>query len=427
MSPFMRPPTKRSREGNTMPTAAPAPCRVGLVIETSNAYSRGLIRGVMGYARARGGWSLWLAESERGHAPPALRHWDGDGLIARVENPQVAEAVAAVRKPVVDVSSARLLPDAAWVETDDAAIAEAAFEHLRGLGLMHFGFAGDERFNWSRWRQEHLVRAVTTAGFDCSVCPPIDREMWARQRDTTAGWLAALPRPVGILACYDLRAREVLDACQVAGLRVPDDVAVLGVDNDELLCDLADPPLSSVAPNATRTGAEAAALLDQILTGSSVTPTAHLIPPVGVIHRQSTDILAVDDPDVASAVRFIRANAFRGIGVANILQTVPVSRRVLESRFIKVLGCTPHEEIIRVQLCRAKELLVHTDLPLATIAARVGFAQAGHLSVVFKKATGRSPGEYRRHPNATRGLVRADERTVKKRSAIAHLRIVGAR
>lgn len=410
-----------------MPLAAPAPCRVGLVIETSNAYSRGLIRGVMGYARERGGWSLWLAESERGHAPAALRHWDGDGLIARVENPQVAQAVATTRKPMVDVSSARLLPDAPWVETDDAVIAETAFEHLRGLGLMHFGFAGDERFNWSRWRQEHLVRVATTAGFECSVCPTVDREMWARQRATTAGWLAGLSKPVGVLACYDLRAREVLDACQVARLRVPDDVAVLGVDNDELLCDLADPPLSSVAPNAARAGAEAAALLDHLLTGAAVPPTAHLIPPIGVVHRQSTDILAVDDPAVADAVRFIRANAFRGIGVADVLRAVPVSRRALEARFAKILGRTPHEEIVRVQLGRAKELLVQTDLPLATIADRVGFAQAGHLSVVFKKATGQSPGEYRRHPNATYGPSRPDEQAVKKRKALAHLRIVGAR
>ncbi|QEL20784.1 XylR family transcriptional regulator [Limnoglobus roseus] len=394
-----------------MPT--PAPCRVGLMIETSNAYSRGLIRGVMGYARQRGGWSLWLAESERGHAPSALRHWDGDGLIARVENPQVAAAITATGKPVVDVSSARLLPAAPWVETDDAAIAQAAFEHLCGLGLTHFGYAGDERFNWSRWRQQHLVQVAAAAGFDCSVCPAVDRERWARQRDATAAWLAGLPRPVGVLACYDLRAREVLDACQVAGLRVPDDVAVLGVDNDELLCDLADPPLSSVAPNAARAGAEAAALLDRVLTGAPVPPAAHLIPPVGVIHRQSTDILAVDDPDVAAAVRFIRANAPRGIGVADVLRAVPVSRRVLEARFSKVLGHTPHEEIVRVQLGRAKELLVQTDLPLAAIADRVGFAHAGHLSVVFKKATGQSPGEYRRHSIPTHGPGRPDQWAVK--------------
>src|SRR5580692_7184638 len=117
-----------------MPTAASANRRVGLVVETSNAYSRGLIRGVMGYARKRGGWSLWLAESERGHLPPALRGWEGDGLIARVENSRVARAVRAAGRPVVDVSAARLLSDVPWVETDDAAIADAAFDHLRGQG-----------------------------------------------------------------------------------------------------------------------------------------------------------------------------------------------------------------------------------------------------------------------------------------------------
>lgn len=386
-----------------MTPAAPAARKVGLVIETSNAYSRGLIRGIMGYARGRGGWSLWLAESERGHAPPALRHWDGDGLIARVENPRVARAVEATGKPVVDVSSARLLPSVPWVETDDAAIAAAAFEHLRGQGLGSFGYAGDGRFNWSRWRQEHFVRAATAAGFGCSVCPAVNRERWGRQRAATARWLAQLPKPVGILACYDLRAREVLDACQAAGLPVPDEVAVLGVDNDELLCDLADPPLSSVAPNVARTGERAAALLDSLMAGDTVPPAAHLIPPLGVTARQSTDILAVDDPDVAAAVRFIRANACRGIGVDAVLRHVPVSRRVLEARFTKILGHTPHEEIARVRIGRAKELLIRTDLSLEAVAHRVGFAHPEYLSVAFKKSAGMTPGAYRRQQRAARG------------------------
>lgn len=399
-----------------MPTAAPAHRRVGLVIETSNAYSRGLIRGVMGYARGRGGWSLWLAESERGHAPPALRHWDGDGLIARVENPRVARAVAAARKPVVDVSSARLLPDAPWVETDDAAIAAAAFDHLRGQGLSHFGYAGDDRFNWSRWRRHHFVRAAAATGFDCAVCPPVNRERWGRQRAATAEWLAGLPRPVGVLACYDLRAREVLDACQAAGLRVPDDVAVLGVDNDELLCDLADPPLSSVAPNADRTGAEAAALLDRLMAGEPLDPAGRLIPPTGVVARQSTDILAVDDPDVAAAVRFIRESACQGIGVADVLRAVPVSRRVLETRFAQVLGSTPHEEIVRVQIARAKELLSQTDLPLAAIADRVGFANPEYLSVAFKRAAGLTPGAYRRRQGAAHRPGRGEGWAVGKKA-----------
>jgi LacI family transcriptional regulator len=287
------------------------------------------------------------------------------------------------------------------VETDDAAIAGAAFDHLRGQGLSHFGYAGDDRFNWSRWRQDHFVRAAAAAGFDCAVCPAVDRERWGQQRAGTAEWLAGLPRPVGVLACYDPRAREVLDACQAAGLRVPDDVAVLGVDNDELLCDLADPPLTSVVPNAARTGAEAAALLDRLMAGEPVPPTAHLISPTGVVTRQSTDVLAVDDPDVAAAVRFIRANACRGIGVADVLRAVAVSRRVLEVRFAKLLGRTPHEEIVRLQICRAKEILARTALPLAAVADRVGFAHPEYLSVAFKKATGLTPGAYRRQQGAT--------------------------
>jgi LacI family transcriptional regulator len=315
----------------------------------------------------------------------------------------VARAIRAAGRPVVDVSAARLLSDVPWVETDDAAIAAAAFDHLRGQGLTHFGYAGDSRYNWSRWRQQHFTRLAAVAGFDCAVCPVVDRGSWERQRAATGQWLAELPKPVGVLACYDIRGREVLDACQAVGLRVPDEVAVLGVDNDELLCDLAGPPLSSVAPNAARTGAEAAALLDGLMAGEVVPPTAHLIEPIQVVGRQSTDVLAVDDPDVAAAVRFIRANACRGIGVPAILREVPVSRRVLEARFSKILGLSPHEEIIRVQIGRAKELLTQTDMPLAAVAHRVGFAHPEYLSVAFKKVTGLTPGAYRRDTGSARG------------------------
>lgn len=370
--------------------------RVGLVIETSNAYSRGLIRGVMSYSRRHGGWSLWLAESERGHAPPALRWWHGDGLIARVENERIARAVRAAGRPVVDVSAARLLPDAPWVETDDAAIAATAFAHFRERGLTHFAFTGDDRFNWSRWRQEHFARLAAEAGFDCRVCPRVDPVNWEARLEETAAWLAGLPKPVGVFACYDLRAREVLDGCRSAGLSVPDAVAVLGVDNDELVCDLADPPLSSVAPNAAAAGAEAAALLDRLMAGEPVPPTAHLIPPVRVVPRQSTDVLAVDDPDVAAAVRFIRDHACDGIGVADLLRAVPMSRRVLESRFTAKLGHTPHEEIARVRIERVKWLLAHTETPLATIARQTGFAHPEYLCVAFKKAVGEPPGAYRK-------------------------------
>jgi LacI family transcriptional regulator len=176
---------------------------------------------------------------------------------------------------------------------------------------------------------------------------------------------------------------------------VPDDVAVIGVDNDALLCELASPPLSSVIPNTHRTGYEAAALLDRMMRGKRVAPTAHLIAPLGVAARQSTDVLAVDDRAVARAVQFIREHACEGINVSDVLRAVPLSRRVLEQRFQRLLGHTPREEILHVRLNRVKQLLSETDLPLYLIAERTGFEHVEYLSVVFKRETGKTPSAFR--------------------------------
>ncbi|HEY1108871.1 MAG TPA: substrate-binding domain-containing protein, partial [Opitutaceae bacterium] len=214
-------------------------------------------------------------------------------------------------------------------------------------------------------------------------------------------WVDALPKPVGIMAAYDIRGQQVLDACRSASLAVPSDVAVIGVDNDALLCDLASPPLTSVIPNAHRAGYEAAALLEKLMAGRKVPATAHLIPPLGVAARQSTDVLAVDDRDVARAVQFIREHACEGINVSDLLRTVPLSRRVLEQRFQKLLGRTPREEILHVRLARVRQLLGETDLPLYLIAERTGFEHVEYLSVVFKRETGQTPSEYRQETQGT--------------------------
>jgi LacI family transcriptional regulator len=210
-----------------------------------------------------------------------------------------------------------------------------------------------------------------------------------------AAWLKSLPKPVGIMACYDSRGQQVLDACRNAGFAVPDEVAVIGVDNDELLCELASPPLSSVIPDAHRAGYAAAARLDRLMAGKTVAPTAELVPPLGVASRQSTDALALDDKDIVQAVRLIREHACEGINVADVLRAVPLSRRVLEQRFQKLLGRTPREEILQVRLARVKQLLGETELALYQIAERTGFEHVEYLSVVFKRETGLTPSAWR--------------------------------
>ncbi|MBA4065378.1 MAG: XylR family transcriptional regulator [Isosphaera sp.] len=342
----------------------------------------------MGYARRHGPWTFTLTEHGRGEVRRnELAGWAGDGAIARVENRRVAAALRGFGRPVVDVSAARLLPAVPWVETDDAAIARAAADHLRGRGFRHFGYCGDGRFNWSRWRRAAFREYLAASGLGCSDAP--DRA------DALAGWVRGLPKPAGVFACYDIRGREVLDACRRAGVRVPDEVAVVGVDDDELLCELSDPPLSSVVPDAARAGWVAAELLDALMAGREVAAVEHPIPPRGVTTRRSTDTLAVDDPDLAAALRYIREHACDGIGVGEVVAEVAVSRRALEGRFRRALGRTPHAEIARVRLERARELLGRGGLTLEAVARRSGFGHGEYLSTVFRREFGMTPGEYR--------------------------------
>jgi LacI family transcriptional regulator len=373
--------------------------QVALLIETSNAYARGLLQGVVHYIREHQPWSFHLVEQGRGGDPPAwLERWHGDGIIARIETPRIARAVVRAGVPAVDVSAARLVPELPWVETDDEHIARLAAGHLLERGFKQFGYCGDARFNWSTWREKHFCAQVQAAGATVHCFRAADDASGgdvAAQVAELARWLRGLPKPIGIMACYDIRGQQILDACRSAGLAVPGEVAVIGVDNDELLCDLASPPLSSVVPNAHRAGYEAAALLDRMMAGKRVPAVARLIAPLGVAPRQSTDVLAIDDRDVARAVQFIREHACDGINVSDVLRVVPLSRRVLEQRFQRLLGHTPRQEILHVRLGRVRQLLTETDLPLYLIAERTGFEHVEYLSVVFKREMGKTPSSFR--------------------------------
>jgi LacI family transcriptional regulator len=373
---------------------------VALLIETSNAYARGLLGGVRTYLRAHGPWSIYLGEQRRGDpAPDWLRRWQGDGIIARIESAEIARALLKMRCPVVDVSAARHLPSLANVETDDVEIARLATGHLLERGFRELAFCGDERYQWSNQRRDHFAAAVAAAGRRCHVYQPASRRRhksgWEEEKDDLGRWLAGLPKPVGILAAYDIRGRQVLDVCRALEIDVPDQVAVLGVDNDELLCDLATPPLSSIVPDTARTGFEAARMLDVLMQGGRIAPGARLVKPLGIVTRRSTDVLALEDADICAAIRYIREHATDGIKVDDLLRAVPLSRRVLESRFQKLLGRTPHDEIVRVQLERVKQLLLETDLPLAAIADRAGYKHVEYMTVVFKRVIGQPPSAFR--------------------------------
>lgn len=375
--------------------------RVAVLIEASNAYGRGLLEGIHRHVREHDPWTILLPEHGRGLPPlQKLARWQGDAVIARIETPAIAAAIDKLRRktgiPVIDVSAARLLRDVPYVETDDAAIARLAADHFIERDFRHLAFLGDDRFRWSGNRRDAFAAAAGQGRAVTVYEPPRRVRPGSGEDDAIEAWLVSLPKPVGLFTCYDIRGRQALEACRRAGLSVPDEVAVLGVDDDAVLCGLSSPPLSSVIPDAVGAGRLAAELLEALLRGERLERDEWLLPPVGIATRQSTDVLAIDDELVVAAVRYIREHACEGIKVADVVRGLGTGRRVLENRFTKRVGHTPHEEIARMQFRRVEQLLRETELPLAVIATRAGFRHTEYMTVAFAKRHGMPPSQWRK-------------------------------
>jgi LacI family transcriptional regulator len=289
------------------------------------------------------------------------------------------------------------------VDIDDKQVGVMAADDFLQKGFRDFAFLGIEGFTWSRDRQSGFTSRVQQRGFEissfeqqvASVSVFTDNVRSNPQPDLLS-WLQNLPKPVALLACHDPRAQVITQLSAANGLNVPDDISVLGVDNDDLFCALSRPPLSSVAIPWERAGFLAAELLHRIMQGEKIPPDQHLIKPTGIVERQSTDAMAVKDPDVRNAMRFIRANADRLINVDDVVHAGTLTRRTLERRFHDVLGYSPLEAIRRARLVRAKLLLSTTEFPVARVAQECGFGQTSWFSKAFREVFDESPVAYRK-------------------------------
>ena len=399
---------------------------VALLIETSNEYGRGLLDGVIAYVKESADWSVFLTEQERGAVPPNwLKNWRGDGIIARIETDDIASQLRHLAVPIVDLSATRHVMGIPWTSTDDMAIAALGVQHFMERGFHNLAYCGDPGFAWSNVRRDRY-RELTVAAernfFEYQSTHRYDPEFdWEREKEQLGRWLTTLPRPVAIMAGYDFQAQQVLDACRQSKIAVPEAVAVLGVDNDRLICELSEPSLSSIVQDTRGTGYQAARLLDEMMdarmntpnkrhslkadfpgtTRSSIEPPVLADPPLltkplGIMVRESTDTLAIDDDEISQALQYIRRHAHSNIRVSDILKTVSLSRRSLEHRFKKLIGRTPHEEIQRVRLNSVKRLLSETELSIAAIAERSGYEHGEYMTAVFRRVTGQTPTGYRR-------------------------------
>ncbi len=383
--------------------------RIILLVEATSSYARGCLRGIARYARAHGGWVFshdmrYLVDTMNLRE---LQDWRADGIIARIENAHIANIVRKLHLPTVDIRGTITLPGVRGIYTDDRKVIEMAADHLISNGLKHLAFCGYPGVDFSDSRENAFLEYAVETRVGKHVFSLGRREISHRRSpsyeqrgiadwDALIHWLKALPKPVGVIACNDTRGRQILNACVAAGMRVPYDISVVGVDDDDVLCELSYPTLTSVVPNVEVVGFDAARLLDRILSGEAVPDSPIFIAPVAIEVRGSSDVTALTDPVLVDAVRFIRAHAGDGVNVSDILEHLHVSRSTFERLFREHLGCTPYEYILRCRIDRIKQLLIDTNYPLAQVAHLAGFRRVAHMTAIFRTRTGQTPGQYRR-------------------------------
>jgi len=376
--------------------------KVILLIESSRASGRALLRGVADYSHHCGPWSFSWEPAGLEKVQPLLETGDADGIILR--DVGEVEAIMAYGLPTVVVGHRKTeIPGLVNVVTDSEVIGRMGAQHLIGCGFKHFAFCGYEKTplentTWSEIRREFFGERIREAGFANPPYYPLSTPSkdWSKEWRSLAQWLGGLPKPLGVMACNDDCAQRVMEVCKLAGLKVPDTIGIIGTDNDEVVCGLTDPPMSSIAINFERAGYEAAAALDGLMRGARIVPDRITAVASHVVTRRSTDFVAADELHLGRALRFIRDRARNGVSVDEVALSAGLSRRALEKRFRKQLGRSILEEIRRIRTDHIARLLVETDLPVAKIADLLGFPDTQHIARYFQADKKISPVAYRK-------------------------------
>jgi len=371
---------------------------VVLGLDPRNAYHRSMIEGVIEYGRRHGPWEFQVMPRDRAEQSRPIRLGPAvDGLIISAHRGIGRQLRRLADLPIVRVLSPTVAGRDPVVNDDEAATVQLAIDHLTQRGLRRIGFV--DHFDPPSARRLAFVAAAEAAGLNAELFPPLNTpapEDRNRRIVTMVDWLQTLPRPIGLF-CFSVHQAQMLSAaCRRCRLRMPDDLAILACGGDDIDCHLATPPLSTIDQGGDRIGWEAAALLDRLMRGQPIARRTVVVPPAGVTRRQSTDLLAVDDENVAAALRLIRDRAHTGLTVGDVAGRTDLSRRQIEYAFRRTIGRTIHQQIQREKLDRAKRLLVRTALPLADIAARCGYSYATRLSEAVKRDTNLTPSAYRR-------------------------------
>lgn len=379
---------------------------VALIYDAKLPYDLKFMSGVARYIQEGAEFIIYTEEDAlKNQRLPDLRSWHGDGIIADFDDPNVASAVLRSRLPTVGFGGGfgwyTRPVGIPYFFSDQRKIGKMAAEHLMERGFRHFAycdFARSPTNAWSEERQRSFAAELSKRRFSCSVFHPKHKTIrhWNSVLAALGKWLLELPKPVGVMGANDRRAHHVLEACRAHKIRVPGEVAVLGVDNDEMLCQLSNPALSSIEQGAKQKGYEAAVLLDRMMKGKGPRRLHYVIAPIGVVTRRSTDVLAIKDSLAADAMAFIRSHFHTGISVTDVVSALGMSRSTIELRFRSSVGQSVHEVIRRVQLDRARQLITETNLAIKEIAANTGFRSVQHMTSLFGECFGQTPARYRK-------------------------------
>jgi LacI family transcriptional regulator len=374
--------------------------KIILLLELSRAMDRELARGISRYARLQSSspWSFYSEDTKGRRASlPRLKHWGAHGIIAH--NPTEENTKAIIDSGLPAIVRGIRIPGCPHISSDPLAASKMAADHFIERGFRAFAYCGYDSTEWSQIRKECFVENLQEFCDEIHCFKqPRSRNWysWEKEQPILAEWLKGLPKPISLFACNDDRARHVIEACKLANIYVPEEVAVLGVDNDEHVCELSNPPISSIAVNSERAGATAAKILDQMMTTGQPSEEEIVVSPTHIITRQSTNILAIQDPQIAMAINFIRRNSRQLIQVNDVVEATHLSRRALEKRFKTHLKRSILEEIHQTHISQIAQMLIETNLTISKIAHNAGYPSSKHLARSFRKVMGASPLEYRK-------------------------------
>ncbi len=379
--------------------------KIALLFNANKVYDRQVVEGIGQYIQAsQCTWDIFV-EDEFIYHTDTINHLSIDGIIADFDDPTTAELLKQTSIPTIAVGSSYkqedFYPHFPYVATDNTALIELAFSHLQQKGLSHFAFYGmqvDGEKHWSKERKNAFIALMEKYHHPLYLYEgkQVCAQNWLSEQEKLINWLKTLPSHTGIVAVTDARARHLLQACEYSKIAVPEELCVVGIDNEELIQYLSRVSLSSVEQGTREIGYQAAKLLHRLLNGQNVSYTPILVSPVTVHARNSTDYRSLNDPLVMQAMHYIRHNACKGIKTEQVLDHLRISRSNLEQRFKNELNKTIHQVIHEEKIFRAKQLLQQTDISIQEISEICGYPSIQYFYSVFKKEFGMTPREFRK-------------------------------